>query len=127
MHDCPVCQGACDCDGEDTWLNAPPDCDHCDGDEYDFAREADYEDELEDYDYQGYDPADYENSAVDPTPYRQFDPAAYKRPGPVKRLYLQARYWLRWELVSICPFCHRPQKLFGREVGDHFNCYEVPF
>lgn len=26
MHECPFCGQACDCDGEDTWLNAPIDC-----------------------------------------------------------------------------------------------------
>jgi len=26
MHECPFCSQACDCDGEDTWLNPP---DHC--------------------------------------------------------------------------------------------------
>jgi hypothetical protein len=34
MHDCPNCGQACDCDGEDTWLNAPPDCTCCDGMDY---------------------------------------------------------------------------------------------
>lgn len=26
MHECPWCGQACDCDGEDTWLEAPIDC-----------------------------------------------------------------------------------------------------
>lgn len=26
MHECPWCGQACDCDGEDTWLNPPEDC-----------------------------------------------------------------------------------------------------
>jgi hypothetical protein len=28
MHDCPNCGMACDCDLEDTWLEAPDDCCH---------------------------------------------------------------------------------------------------
>lgn len=28
MHTCPDCGMACDCDGEDTWLDAPYDCYH---------------------------------------------------------------------------------------------------
>lgn len=44
MHECPWCGMVCDCDGEDTWLNAPMDCqcdcggpdgpDYSDGDEW---------------------------------------------------------------------------------------------
>lgn len=31
MHECPECGMACDCDGEDVWNDAPPDCNHeCD-------------------------------------------------------------------------------------------------
>jgi len=26
MHECPICGCACDCDGDDTWLDAPDDC-----------------------------------------------------------------------------------------------------
>lgn len=26
MHECPYCGQACDCDGDDTWLNPPGDC-----------------------------------------------------------------------------------------------------
>lgn len=26
MHECPWCGQECDCDGEDTWLEAPDDC-----------------------------------------------------------------------------------------------------
>lgn len=34
MHDCPDCEMACDCDGEDHHQSAPPDCIHdCDDDE----------------------------------------------------------------------------------------------
>lgn len=49
MHDCPWCGMACDCDGEDTWLEPPYDCDHCpDGDistdDYDYD---DFRDENE--------------------------------------------------------------------------------
>jgi hypothetical protein len=29
MHDCHDCGQACDCDGDDVWRTAPPDC-HCD-------------------------------------------------------------------------------------------------
>lgn len=33
MHECPWCGMACDCDGEDTWLDAPLYCQCCpDGD-----------------------------------------------------------------------------------------------
>ncbi len=34
MHDCLDCGQACDCDGEDTWFDDPPDdCAHgCDDD-----------------------------------------------------------------------------------------------
>lgn len=28
MHECPDCGQACDCDGEDTWFEAPDDCTH---------------------------------------------------------------------------------------------------
>jgi len=36
MHDCPFCFQACDCDGEDTWLEAPDDCSHeCEEEELD--------------------------------------------------------------------------------------------
>lgn len=40
MHDCPDCGQACDCDGEDTWIDYESDnCIHdCDPDE-----EGDYE------------------------------------------------------------------------------------
>jgi len=26
MHECPMCNQACDCDGEDLWQEAPDDC-----------------------------------------------------------------------------------------------------
>jgi hypothetical protein len=28
MHECPDCGMACDCDGEDTWIDAPDECEH---------------------------------------------------------------------------------------------------
>lgn len=42
MHDCPDCGEACDCDGEDTWVDINDECcDHsCDPDP-----EDDYEDD----------------------------------------------------------------------------------
>jgi hypothetical protein len=46
MHDCPRCGQACDCDLEDTWLDAPIDC-ICDCEGY-YASEDDYEDWAED-------------------------------------------------------------------------------
>lgn len=51
MHDCPKCGMACDCDGEDTWLNAPDNCacDHegsgCEDDD-----DIGYDEDLEDDD-----------------------------------------------------------------------------
>lgn len=37
MHDCPYCEQACDCDGEDTWFDEPEDiCTHdCEEEEED--------------------------------------------------------------------------------------------
>ena len=29
MHECIYCQGVCDCDQDDTWLNTPDDCVGC--------------------------------------------------------------------------------------------------
>ena len=29
MHDCIYCERACDCDGDDTWLNTPDNCRGC--------------------------------------------------------------------------------------------------
>ena len=26
MHECPICGQACDCDGDDTWMDAPANC-----------------------------------------------------------------------------------------------------
>jgi hypothetical protein len=46
MHDCPRCGQACDCDLEDTWLEAPVDC-ICDCEGY-YDSEDDYEDWAED-------------------------------------------------------------------------------
>lgn len=51
MHECPVCGQACDCDGEDTWLDAPLDCDH-DCDECD---EVGFDDEFFDGELEGDD------------------------------------------------------------------------
>lgn len=46
MHECPFCGQACDCDGEDTWLDAPIDCMcDCGGDD---PRNDDYDDLLDD-------------------------------------------------------------------------------
>jgi hypothetical protein len=43
---------ACDCDGEDAWLNAPPDCSCCDegmdGDDYPFDDDGDQFDDWAD-------------------------------------------------------------------------------
>lgn len=35
MHECPVCQMDCDCDGDDLWYDeAPDECEHdCDDDD----------------------------------------------------------------------------------------------
>ena len=43
MHDCPECFQACDCDGEDTWLESESDfCNHeCEPDEDDGLEEED--------------------------------------------------------------------------------------
>lgn len=44
MHECPFCGQACNCDGEDTWLNPP---DHCQCeclDEYDEENDEEWND-----------------------------------------------------------------------------------
>lgn len=47
MHECPFCGQACDCDGEDTWLNPPGHCQcECEDDSED-DWEHDYDDENE--------------------------------------------------------------------------------
>lgn len=33
MHECPFCGEVCDCDGEDTWFDFYPNCEHQCGDE----------------------------------------------------------------------------------------------
>lgn len=27
----------------------------------------------------------------------------------------------------VCQYCHKPRYVFGRYIGNHDNCYEVPF
>lgn len=39
MHDCPECDQACGCDGEDHYQPAPPDCQH--GCEEDYVDDGD--------------------------------------------------------------------------------------
>jgi len=47
MHECGFCGQSCDCDGEDTWLITPEDCQHaCDelgGSPYELADEDTWE------------------------------------------------------------------------------------
>ena len=50
MHECPDCGQDCDCDGEDTWWDNYPDCEHwmdpdCRGDDY-FDDYDDYADTV---------------------------------------------------------------------------------
>lgn len=47
MHECPNCGMACDCDGEDTWLEAPDNC-SCECEEFDDEGYPEYDDDLED-------------------------------------------------------------------------------
>lgn len=42
MHECENCGQACDCDGEDTWLETPDDCSHD-------CEDFDDEDDLNDF------------------------------------------------------------------------------
>lgn len=46
MHECPECMQACDCDGDDTWMDAPDNCscDHYEG----FDEETDWSEGLDD-------------------------------------------------------------------------------
>lgn len=51
MHSCPWCYMACDCDGDDTWIDWPfnLDCTHCpDGEPVDDDKEHDYDDDYDD-------------------------------------------------------------------------------
>jgi hypothetical protein len=48
VHECQFCGSACDCDGEDTWLDTPDDCIcECLSDEDDEDADDQYQDFLE--------------------------------------------------------------------------------
>lgn len=112
MHECPECGQACDCDGEDTWMDYVTDCVHeCDPD-YDDEEERDWDEEWNE-----------EDDARE---------AAYEEPTLWMRWkhwwwMVGYRFWAMGWLVRKCPKCGKPEWLLGRIVGNHEKCWPEYF
>jgi hypothetical protein len=104
MHDCPECGMACDCDGEDTWLNAPPDC-QCDC--RDFDDDEFRHDEEDNYSCDYY-PCDEQWDDYKPSLWERF-----------------TDWWHTITYFSRCSYCGKMNRVFGKYVGNHIDC--IPF